>query len=727
MSWPTPQDYNEAIQNPKSCFSDPELQIGVPELDNLGLPRPISGAFASVYKIKCGTKEWAIRCFTNNVKDQKQRYDAISNHLKTVNLPYFVPFEYISQGIKVQGKWYPIVRMQWIKGDPLIRYIQQNLSKPLTLLDLTHKWIRMITAMQKSNIAHGDLQHGNIMIYNDDFMLIDYDGMYVPALHGLQSNELGHRNYQHPQRDNNNFGSNIDNFSAWVILVSLLAVSIDPTIWDVLDAGEDEERLLFSQVDFTSPETSHTFRILQLVADETFRFFVTYLKQSTQLELGAITVPDLSSISLRIEPTSKNASGIKTNTRNTHSPHPEWLAEMLGLNQDQESHTISNSNGAEWVLDHLHNEEIHMDFNSGVVLNRSVSFTLLMAGIFLTPFVFELPSIYATASTFSGLGSAFLFSGWQYRRHPIIKAKNRILKNKREFDTVLSGITNELTKLNKHKNELIKSEENNRTKLIEKQRKLSQVEKNETDRINRELQKDLNDLENQQRSLDQQEKNEIANSLTTYQTSWLQSRLKNHTIDDAKIPGIGSEMKRRLKSHAIYTAADIKDIKIYQTYGSYASEKASIVLSNSVHIYVEGIGPSKARALLEWKKSTELRYVNTLPSTIPQTEIQIIKSKYQTKRNSLNSQEQTVKNSTQQKKNAAMIKFAKENAILQKEIDATRLDLKNNQQKVEMEISNMTKELSAKQWEDAQIQRQLNTYKQINYLNFIRILFFFKK
>jgi len=39
MSWPTLQDYNEAIQNPGLAFSDPDLRRGLPELNQLGLGR----------------------------------------------------------------------------------------------------------------------------------------------------------------------------------------------------------------------------------------------------------------------------------------------------------------------------------------------------------------------------------------------------------------------------------------------------------------------------------------------------------------------------------------------------------------------------------------------------------------------------------------------------------------------------------------------------------------
>src|SRR5215469_9299893 len=103
MSWPTPQDYNEAVQNPRLAFSDPELSSGQPELTPLGLPKAISGGFACVYKIQCPTRLWAARCFHTEITDQKERYEAIDRHLAKVRLPYMVTFGYQPEGVKVRG------------------------------------------------------------------------------------------------------------------------------------------------------------------------------------------------------------------------------------------------------------------------------------------------------------------------------------------------------------------------------------------------------------------------------------------------------------------------------------------------------------------------------------------------------------------------------------------------------------------------------------------------
>src|SRR4051794_10058342 len=104
MAWPTPQDYQEAVQNPRLAFRDPDLQAARPEADALGLPRPICGTFASVYKMLAGPgRTWAVRCFIREFRDQQQRYDAISQELTRLNLPYTVGFKYQPTGIQVRG------------------------------------------------------------------------------------------------------------------------------------------------------------------------------------------------------------------------------------------------------------------------------------------------------------------------------------------------------------------------------------------------------------------------------------------------------------------------------------------------------------------------------------------------------------------------------------------------------------------------------------------------
>ena len=43
-------------------------------------------------------------------------------------------FQYVEQGIRVRGQWYPIVRMEWAQGDRLDRFVEDHLDAPEMLL-----------------------------------------------------------------------------------------------------------------------------------------------------------------------------------------------------------------------------------------------------------------------------------------------------------------------------------------------------------------------------------------------------------------------------------------------------------------------------------------------------------------------------------------------------------------------------------------------------------------
>ncbi len=263
LVWPSPQDYNESIQNPQFAFSDQELGSAEPELNLIGLPKPASGNFASVYRLFSKDRDYAVRCFLSPLAGRKERYQAISSELAGLNLPFLVPFSFIEKGIKVGGLSYPIMKMDWVRGRGLLQYVEEHLFEPPVLRKLAADFKNLISELQKNGIAHGDLQHGNIMVEADgSIKLVDYDGVFVNALKGLHGNELGHRNYQHPQRSSSDFDSGIDNFSAWLIWSSIEVLAEDQTLWSKLNAGD--ECLLFRRQDLISPEHSRVFHILEL-------------------------------------------------------------------------------------------------------------------------------------------------------------------------------------------------------------------------------------------------------------------------------------------------------------------------------------------------------------------------------------------------------------------------------------------------------------------------------
>ncbi|HEY9792941.1 MAG TPA: hypothetical protein V6D22_21245 [Candidatus Obscuribacterales bacterium] len=258
--WPTPQQYNEAIQNPKQCFGPLELREALPDVNQLGLPKPVSGNFATIYKLGSSKGDWAIKCFTHRITDEHARYRAISTRLAETNMRYFVPFQYIAEGIKVRNDWFPMVQMSWVDGKALNVYVVEHLYEPRALGNLADSLATMIDSLLSAGIAHGDLQHGNILVVENDLVLVDYDGMWVPELAKYKSNELGHPNYQHPGRTKEHFGSYLDNFAGWLIYCSLRCLYEDPQLWETLQGGDD--CLLLRREDLQNPQRSPRLQLL---------------------------------------------------------------------------------------------------------------------------------------------------------------------------------------------------------------------------------------------------------------------------------------------------------------------------------------------------------------------------------------------------------------------------------------------------------------------------------
>ena len=141
MPWPMSQDYNEAIQSPAANFADADLRRGDAVANALGIPMPYSGNFADVYQVRCPNgSRWAVKCFTREAKGLRERYLEISRHLLQVKLPFAVDFTYLDQGIRVAGKWYPILKMQWVEGLTLNQFVGKYADNPPTLESLLQIW-----------------------------------------------------------------------------------------------------------------------------------------------------------------------------------------------------------------------------------------------------------------------------------------------------------------------------------------------------------------------------------------------------------------------------------------------------------------------------------------------------------------------------------------------------------------------------------------------------------
>lgn len=224
-----------------------------------------TGGFTVVFPCIVNGEKWAFRCWHANVGDMQHRLKIVSESLERSSLSYFSEFRYIDNGIIIGGKACPTTRMKWIDGNDLKTYIMEHRDDRACLIRLATDFFSMTNELHKRSIAHGDLQHGNIIVDSRGGLhLIDYDSMYVSELESIAAADIiaGKPDYQHPSRSSNRFASKkLDYFSEAIILCSILAMAYEPELAEKYSV-EGSEGLLFTRADFESFSSSTIYRDL---------------------------------------------------------------------------------------------------------------------------------------------------------------------------------------------------------------------------------------------------------------------------------------------------------------------------------------------------------------------------------------------------------------------------------------------------------------------------------
>ena len=253
MNYPLISEYVEAIKLAEDNFE--ELSYLRPVLGDDGLPVMTSGNFAVVFKMKDeqSGKFYAVKCFTREQDGRSEAYREITNELKDVTSPYLVSIRYLDRELFVDTSQtteteFPVLLMEWIEGKTLDKYLRDNLDDKYALEMLAYRFSQLAQWLIPQPFAHGDLKPDNILVREDGtLVLVDYDGMYVPAMEGQKSRELGSPDFRHPLRTENDFDEHIDDFPIASILLSLKAISYLPQL--LIQFGT-YGRLLFSENDY---------------------------------------------------------------------------------------------------------------------------------------------------------------------------------------------------------------------------------------------------------------------------------------------------------------------------------------------------------------------------------------------------------------------------------------------------------------------------------------------
>lgn len=262
---PTIPSIRTSVENKNVLVLDEHAKSGTFRRDTRGRLIAYAGGFSVVfpYEFPDGTK-WAFRCWHSDISNTQKRYEIISDAIKRANLDFLCEFNYIEKGINVEGNIYPTTRMRWVEGITIKDYICKYRQSKDKLKALTENFLAMTQALHKKSLAHGDLQHGNILVGDDhQLYLVDYDSFYCPKLKGEEDTVTGLPDYQHPARmKNKSVSEKLDYFSELIIYLSILAIAEDPSLVEKYKV-EDAERLLFSKEDFEDITNSQVYKDIQ--------------------------------------------------------------------------------------------------------------------------------------------------------------------------------------------------------------------------------------------------------------------------------------------------------------------------------------------------------------------------------------------------------------------------------------------------------------------------------
>ena len=271
MQYPLISEYLAAIRDAHDNLD--KLSHLVPVLDNYGEPYRSSGAFAVVFKMKDEQtgKCYALKCFTEEQEGRAEAYRQIAEELEFVDSPYITFVKYLEKELFVDSNCedneFPVLLMDWIEGETMETYIADHYMDNYAMSMLCYRFCKMAAWLRSQPFAHGDIKPDNIMVRPDGTLtLVDYDGMFVPAMKGQKSPTIGTKDFSHPLRTIDDFDETIDDFALASMALSLKAISLNPSLLDEYGASD---RLLFSAADYLDLSKSKTMTALQgLLADE---------------------------------------------------------------------------------------------------------------------------------------------------------------------------------------------------------------------------------------------------------------------------------------------------------------------------------------------------------------------------------------------------------------------------------------------------------------------------
>jgi eukaryotic-like serine/threonine-protein kinase len=322
-TYPSTGDYTLVLQNPETAFAVEDLRTATIEQGPLG-PYGISGSSAVVFHASIGDDQYALRCYTRRDASTPERYAAFESYIAGKGLrKYIGNVTWYEEAVRVKGASWPVLKMEWIAGQQLneyASYLADNGNRA-ALRTLSARWLELLSDLQGASFAHGDLQHGNILVdQRGHLRLVDFDSVWIPPLQGQAAPaESGHPSYQ-PQAGpaQSRWGPFMDTFSGLVIYLALVALAADPGLWPKFNNGDN---LLFERSDFAPPFETDVWKHLRDLSDPDVDRTISKLKGCCQPAwVASQTVRDVLKPAWWDQPGGSAPTGTSADTPQTTSP-----------------------------------------------------------------------------------------------------------------------------------------------------------------------------------------------------------------------------------------------------------------------------------------------------------------------------------------------------------------------------------------------------------------------
>jgi len=303
MNYPLISEYIDAVKAAEDNFE--ELKNLRPVLDDDGQPVMSSGNFAVVFKMTDGKKNYAVKCFTKTQDGRDSAYRLISEELQKIQSPYILKVRYLDKELFVdttqtEETEFPVLLMDWVEGQTLSSFLQniannydedysfwseeEEKTALFELKCLPYNFIRAASWLIKQPFAHGDIKPDNIIIKPDGTcVLVDYDGMYVPAMQGMKMQCMGTPNFRYPLINDQRFDKSLDNYSIAIIALSLRAFALEPE-----RISECDDFCIITEKETSKLHEHRLFKDEVMMSDNLFRdLLAIYLHTLSQNKLDS--------------------------------------------------------------------------------------------------------------------------------------------------------------------------------------------------------------------------------------------------------------------------------------------------------------------------------------------------------------------------------------------------------------------------------------------------------